>query len=882
MKIYNPLHINHPFFKILIRQSCLTFLLILSSCGGSSSDGDSNADITAPVITISGDSTTSIFQGSDYTDAGASATDNIDGTITVTTTDEVDTTTIGTYSVIYNATDSAGNNTSISRTVNVIEKTLTGTAAAGAAIIGTVTVKGSLGMTTSALIEADGNYNVSVAGLTPPYRIRAQGTVGGKTYKLHSYAQEAIMGETVNITPFTDLIIANTAQQLAENFFDSDTTIELNETELANQEDVLQAKLQDVFDALGLDTAINLLNTAFSADHSGLDAALDIIQIENTAENIVTITNLLDGASIEDDISNTDDNDTNLPIDPDEVITAVSDIEAISNLFDNFSAQFTGGLPTQAAISDFFSTDFLEEDAGKGEFLTDITSDPTLIGLTFISTNISDLDSDAGTATVSFNVSFGDEIDNETIYWLAGRDETLGWQLRGDQRIVDLETLNFHCNDYDGTDELPGACGINVAFWDEDFSNNGTGGDPIASGTAMLIDGDTGEIKATVYLGNPEWAGAGENQVYNEATGGFQGDWRAFGLEIGEINPALFAVGDIIEYNLYTQALDTSTPSAPAVNVGFEVATYTNTLAFTPSTTGLYPSASTTTLSAIENYTLGDDLTVSWQLATGTVSDEVLVEISDAMGNRIEIWDESFSASATSTSFSGEAFAAAILDNENFDSNSSELTLLVRFYAADATTGQAHSTDYRASISNPPIIEEPPNENLACGYESGWNDEADDGFGAPITPNSFADFTGVIASCGGTMQMTAADIAGKTFIDFDEVSTFDETGSATEANPGRGTIIVDDEDTFVFEWYIETIGNNTYLVQYFDSNLNPTLPQGFSGRETIALISLTGEIGVSGTQYELLHYYEQSNYSDMVRNTGSDGEIWKGLSTLQP
>lgn len=874
MIIYNPLHTNHLFLKTLFRQTLLIFILILSGCGGSSSN-NSSADTIAPVITISGDSTVSIFQGSDYTDAGASATDNIDGTITVTTTDDVDTTTIGTYSVTYNATDSSGNNSNISRTVNVVEKTLSGTAAAGAAIIGTVTVKGSLNMTTSARIEANGNYNVSVAGLTAPYRIRAQGTVGGKTYKLHSYAQEAIMGETVNITPFTDLIIANTAQQIAESFFDSDTSMELDATELATQENALQAKLQGVFDALGLDAAINLLNTSFSADHSGLDAALDIIQIENTAANIVTITNLLDDTSITDDISDTSDNSTNLPVNSDDVTVAVSDIKAISNLFDNLSTAFIGGLPTQAAISDFISADFSEEDASKEEFLTEITSDPTLIGLTFISVNISDLDSDAGTATVSFNVSAGDEIDNYTIHWLAGRDDTLGWQLRGDQRIVDLETLTFHCNDYDGTDELSGACGINVAFWDEDFSNNGTDGVPISSGTATLIDGETGETKATIYLGNSVWAGAGENQVYNEATGDFQGDWRAFGLEIGEINPALFAVGDIVEYNLYTQALDISIPSAPAVNLGSEVATYTNTLAFIPSITGLYPSASTETLSAIENYTLGNDLTVSWQLASGTVSDEVLVEISDTMGNRIEIWDESFSASTTTTSFSGEAFAAAILANDNFNSNSTGLTLLVRIYAEDATTGQTHSTDYRANITEPPIT------NLVCGYQSGWDDFADGGLGAPTNPNSFADFTAVLASCGGTMQIAATDIVGKTFIDSDETITFLDTGAATEADPSTGEIN-SDGDIIAFEWYIETTGNTTYLVKYSDSSISSVLPTGLSLRETSALISLDGELGVSGTKYSLIHYYEQSNYSDMDRDIGSDGEIWSAIAVLQP
>jgi len=114
--------------------------------------------------------------------------------------------------------------------------TLSGTAAAGAAIIGTVTVKGSLGNTKSELIEADGTYNVDVTGLTPPYRLRAQGTVGGRTYKLHSYAEAADVGGNVNITPFTDLIVANAAGQIAAAYFDSGTPADLDPAEVDAQE----------------------------------------------------------------------------------------------------------------------------------------------------------------------------------------------------------------------------------------------------------------------------------------------------------------------------------------------------------------------------------------------------------------------------------------------------------------------------------------------------------------------------------------------------------------------------------------------------------------------------------------------------------------------
>ncbi len=65
-----------------------------------------------------------------------------------------------------------------------VSTTLSGTAAAGAAIVGTVTVKGAMGNTNSALIEADGTYNVDVTGLTAPtdYVPRAQSAVKHTNY----------------------------------------------------------------------------------------------------------------------------------------------------------------------------------------------------------------------------------------------------------------------------------------------------------------------------------------------------------------------------------------------------------------------------------------------------------------------------------------------------------------------------------------------------------------------------------------------------------------------------------------------------------------------------------------------------------------------------
>ena len=57
--------------------------------------------------------------GSGFTDPGASATDDIDGNISVNISNGVSATEVGTYEVIYTATDSSGNTSSETRTVFV-------------------------------------------------------------------------------------------------------------------------------------------------------------------------------------------------------------------------------------------------------------------------------------------------------------------------------------------------------------------------------------------------------------------------------------------------------------------------------------------------------------------------------------------------------------------------------------------------------------------------------------------------------------------------------------------------------------------------------------------------------------------------------------------
>ena len=84
-------------------------------------------DTVAPIITLTGDAEITIYKGQSFQDAGATATDNVDGDITanITVTGSVDTNTVGAYELKYNVSDAAGNTaTEVTRTVNVIADTI--------------------------------------------------------------------------------------------------------------------------------------------------------------------------------------------------------------------------------------------------------------------------------------------------------------------------------------------------------------------------------------------------------------------------------------------------------------------------------------------------------------------------------------------------------------------------------------------------------------------------------------------------------------------------------------------------------------------------------------------------------------------------------------
>ncbi len=170
--------------------------------------------------------------------------------------------------------------------------TLAGTAATGAPIVGgVVTVKCATGNATDPATDNDGAWQVPLAGLTLPCAVEVSGgnLPGGQTY-----ASVALQAGTVNITPLTDLIVANLAGQLPATWFAGLNTNAIQQI-TAN---AVNTALGNVRGALGLAAlnGVDPLTIGFNAASGNAhDDILEALKLALTAAG-TTYPNLLNAA----------------------------------------------------------------------------------------------------------------------------------------------------------------------------------------------------------------------------------------------------------------------------------------------------------------------------------------------------------------------------------------------------------------------------------------------------------------------------------------------------------------------------------------------------------------------------------------------------------
>ena len=96
-----------------------------AACAGTSSGSATVtiADTAPPTITLSGTNPMTVECHTPFSDLGASATDDCAGAVAVSTSGSVDSSSPGSYTIVYTASDTAGNLATVTRTVNVVDTT---------------------------------------------------------------------------------------------------------------------------------------------------------------------------------------------------------------------------------------------------------------------------------------------------------------------------------------------------------------------------------------------------------------------------------------------------------------------------------------------------------------------------------------------------------------------------------------------------------------------------------------------------------------------------------------------------------------------------------------------------------------------------------------
>lgn len=317
------------------------------------------------------------------------------------------------------------------------KKTLTGTAAAGAPIIGKVWIKDRNGNVRDFPIALDGTYTLNVEGLTPPLLLNARGQIGQRTVSYSSVAYQADFGGTVNITPFTDLIVANVIGEATRGWFERADLTLLTPAQVDAARATLTARLQPVLAQLGVAAGFDLLRSAFSADHTGFDAAMDLLLVEtNPLTNVATITNVLNQQQIIDDLKA--EETTALP-DPGPLTAVLSDFEAIVARFNAFATLFATSVPAEnaPAYMAFFHSSWLDEGStNPNDMLPGLIS---LEGFSFAQVGINRKVSDTHWQ-VSATLLDDDEQMVGALTWHVVKDNGM-WKFAGSQNAFALKLL---------------------------------------------------------------------------------------------------------------------------------------------------------------------------------------------------------------------------------------------------------------------------------------------------------------------------------------------------------------------------------------------------------------------------------------------------------
>jgi hypothetical protein len=178
--------------------------------------------------------------------------------------------------------------------------TVSGVAAAGSPLIGQVAMVDAKGVPATGspmTIAANGSFAFNASGLTPPFILKANGNVGGTNVTMYS---AALAPGTANINPMSNIVVAAAAgvndpalvftNPVANTPNMTATTFNKAVADMQT----MMAPLLAAFNATGA----NPVTGSYAANHTGLDAVFDVVQMPiNTSTGTMSVFDKTAGTS---------------------------------------------------------------------------------------------------------------------------------------------------------------------------------------------------------------------------------------------------------------------------------------------------------------------------------------------------------------------------------------------------------------------------------------------------------------------------------------------------------------------------------------------------------------------------------------------------------
>lgn len=353
---------------------------------------------------------------------------------------------------------------------------ISGVVAQGAPLNGAVIT--IIGRTSTGLIDtsqtgttanSDGSFTLSVpATWKAPLLFQATANVGDKTVVLHSIYgdnfEATTSRQTINITSFTEAIFAAATGQKPATFYSDMNTADTPDEGTADLQqmaaltkEVIDAKHAQVRAALSQlimaatgasrPDNINLITYQFSANHTGLDKALDMTSAYYSGDRSkLLLTNKADQSNGVI-INLTTKSVSGLMPD------AVADtIETINQLPTQMTDMYATAIPADSEISKLVASNYMNNGIDAAG-LTSTLKNSNYRGATFSINTINaiyqDSNSDYRYETL-FKIKLADGVTSElqrtTIYY---NKSTKQWQFIGNGRKAQTDILSFYSKNFD-------------------------------------------------------------------------------------------------------------------------------------------------------------------------------------------------------------------------------------------------------------------------------------------------------------------------------------------------------------------------------------------------------------------------------------------------